>query len=75
MPPSPPSLQFSKNMKTDKIEKDKFVAFSYKVTDPEGDLLFEAPEQAPDTIVYGRTEGMVPGLAAVLDGLKAGDGF
>lgn len=62
-------------MKTDKIENDKFVAFSYKVTDTDGNLLFETPESAPDTIVYGRTEGFATGLADALYGLKEDDCF
>lgn len=57
------------------VHNGQFVAFTYKVTDPEGNILFETPEEAPDTIVYGHTEGLVPGLAGALDGLKAGDKF
>lgn len=62
-------------MNNEKIDNGKFVAFSYKVTDPEGNLLFEATPQAPDTLVYGFTEGVVPGLQAALKGLGAGDKF
>lgn len=63
-------------MKEEKIDNGKFVAFSYKVTDDAtGKLLFEAKESAPDVMVYGVTQEILPGLAAVLKGLKAGDKF
>lgn len=57
------------------IQKGQFVAFTYKVTDKEGDVLFEATKEAPDTIVYGVTQGLLPGLENALHGLKAGDKF
>lgn len=62
-------------MITDTVKDGRFVAFAYKVTDSEGNLLFEATEKAPDTIIFGKTEGLVPGLAAAMAGLKAGDKF
>ena len=60
---------------TETIKKGQFVSFSYKVTDPEGNLLFEATSETPDTIVYGYTPGVLPGLEQALQGLKSGDKF
>lgn len=58
------------------VEPGKFVAYAYKVyDDTTGDLLFEAPKDAPDTMIYGVTQGVVPGLAATLQGLGDGDKF
>lgn len=63
-------------MSTETIDNGKFVAFSYKVTDDAtGKVLFEAKENAPDMMVYGVTNEIVPGLASTLKGLKAGDKF
>lgn len=63
-------------MNAETIDNGKFVAFSYKVTDDAtGKLLFEAKENAPDMMVYGVTREILPGLAATLKGLKAGDRF
>ena len=59
----------------DTIDKGRFVAFTYKVTDQDGTLLFEATDAAPDTIVHGHTPGLLPGLESALRGLKAGDRF
>lgn len=58
------------------VETGKFVAFSYKVTDASnGELLFEAPKDAPDTIIFGVTPGVITGLMAALKGLGKGDRF
>lgn len=59
-----------------KIEPGMFVEYSYKLTDADtGKLLFETPKDAPDQMVFGTTEAVVPGLIAAIDGLKAGDKF
>lgn len=53
-----------------------FVAFAYKLTDADnGEILFEVGTNAPDTMVYGVTEEIVPGLIAAMKDLKAGDKF
>lgn len=58
------------------ISDGKFVAFAYKVKDAaDGKVLFEAKESAPDTMIYGVTQDVVPGLAAALKGLSKGDRF
>ena len=54
----------------------KFVAYSYKLyNDTDGSLLFEAPAKAPDVMVYGVSQEIVPGLAATLKDLAKGDRF
>lgn len=54
----------------------KFVAYVYKLYNADsGEILFEVPEKAPDVMVYGVTQDIVPGLAEVLKGLAAGDKF
>ncbi len=59
-----------------RVDKDKVVAFAYKLTDTDnGKVLFEATKDAPDVLLYGRTQDVVPGLAAALKGLAAGDKF
>lgn len=63
-----------KNKET--IDNGKFVAFAYTVKDANtGELLFEAKKSAPDVMVYGASEEVIPGLAATLKGLAAGDKF
>ena len=58
------------------ISNGKFVAFSYKVTDNDsGRVLFEASENAPDAMVYGVSQEVIPGLVETLKGLQAGDKF
>ena len=65
-----------KNQKEVTVGQDMFVAFAYKLTDDKsGELLFETPKDAPDTIVYGVTPGVTPGLLMALKDLKAGDKF
>lgn len=54
----------------------KFVAYSYKLyNDADGKLLFEAPVEAPDVMVYGVSHEIIPGLVEVLKGLAKGDKF
>lgn len=63
-------------MSTEKISTGKFVAYSYKLyNDKDGSLLFATPEDAPDTMIYGVTEYVVPGLTVAMKGLAAGDKF
>ncbi len=58
------------------IGPGKFVGYAYKVyDDANGELLFEAPVDAPDTLVYGVTEEVIPGLLATLKDMGAGDKF
>lgn len=69
------SPKYTETMK-DKIQNGKFVAFSYKVKDTaNGELLFEAKTSAPDVMVYGVSEDVIPGLIAAVKGLSAGDRF
>lgn len=54
----------------------KFVTYSYKLfNDADGALLFEAPKDAPDMLVFGVSQEIVPGLLTALEGLTAGDRF
>ena len=64
-------------MKNKEIIGDgKFVAFAYTVKNAEdGKLLFEAKPSAPDVMVYGVSQEVVPGLVATLKGLAKGDRF
>ena len=58
------------------IGDGKFVAFAYKVKDADsGDLLFEAKPSAPDVMVYGVSNEVIPGLVATIKGLSKGDRF
>ncbi len=60
----------------EKIEPGKFVKYTYKVTDDkDGRVLFEATEEAPDVMVYGVSNEVIPGLVSVMQGLKTGDKF
>lgn len=60
----------------EKIEPGKFVKYTYKVTDDkDGRVLFEAKSDAPDVMVYGVSNEVIPGLVSVMQGLKAGDKF
>jgi len=66
----------SENKKREEVESGKFVAYSYKLyNETDGSLLFEAAEKAPDVMVYGVSQEIVPGLAAALKGLAKGDKF
>ncbi len=54
----------------------KYVTFSYKLyNDANEELLFETPSKAPDEMVYGVSQEVVPGLASALKGLGKGDRF
>lgn len=62
--------------KEEKVGPGKFVAYSYKLyNDADGKLLFETPKDAPDVMIYGVSQGIVPGLLQVMEGLKKGDKF
>lgn len=58
------------------VESGKFVKYIYKLYDVNnGEILFEAKSDAPDEMVYGVSQEVVPGLIAALKGLAAGDKF
>lgn len=60
----------------EKIGPGKFVAFTYKLSNAEnGELLFEARQEAPDTMIYGITSEVIPGLQNVMKGLSVKDRF
>lgn len=62
--------------KEQKVGPGKFVAFTYRLTNADnGELLFEARREAPDTMVYGVTNEVVPGLQNVMKDLRAGDRY
>lgn len=64
------------NEMKEKVQPGKFVAYTYKLYNADsGELLFEVPEKAPDMMVDGVSRDIVPGLAAALSGLSAGDKF
>lgn len=66
----------SENKKKEQAGPGKFVAYSYKLyNDADGSLLFETPKDAPDFMIFGVSEDVVPGLVAAIDGLSAGDKF
>lgn len=59
-----------------KVEPGMYVEYAYRLTDAnDGELLFEAKSSRPDMMVYGASQEVVPGLAATMEGLKAGDKF
>lgn len=63
-------------MSTEKISAGKFVAYSYSLyNDKDGSLLFQTPADAPDTMIYGVSQNVVPGLTVAMKGLAAGDKF
>ena len=63
-------------MEKEKIGPGKFVAYSYKLfNDADNSILFETPKDAPDTMIFGMSPEVVPGLIAAIDGLSAGDKF
>lgn len=58
------------------IGDGKFVAFAYTVKDADtGEVLFEAKPSAPDVMVYGVSNEVIPGLVATIKGLGKGDRF
>ena len=61
---------------TDTVSPGKYVEYSYLLTDAAtGRKLFEATKSRPDQMIYGVSQDVVPGLASVMEGLKAGDKF
>lgn len=55
----------------EKVGPGKFVAYSYKLyNDADGQLLFETPADAPDVMVYGVSQEVIPGLIAAVKDLK-----
>lgn len=59
-----------------KVEKGMVVSYAYRLYNTaNNELLFEATVDSPDTMIYGVTEGIVPGLVAAMDSLKIGDRF
>jgi FKBP-type peptidyl-prolyl cis-trans isomerase SlyD len=62
--------------KKEVVGPGKFVAYSYKLyNDANNELLFEAPEDTPDVMVYGVSHEIVPGLVEVLRDLGKDDKF
>lgn len=62
--------------KEEKVGPGKYVEYAYKLYNAaDGSLLFEAPKEAPDMMVYGVSHEIVPGLIAAMKDLKAGDRF
>lgn len=62
--------------KKETIDNGKFVAFAYTVKDADtGEILFEAKPSAPDVMVYGVSQEIIPGLLATIKGLGKGDRF
>ncbi len=60
----------------EKVGPNKFVGYTYKVfEEPSGELLFEAPKEAPDVLVYGVSQDVIPALLSAMEGLSAGDKF
>lgn len=72
-------LKQKKDMKSKKEEKvgpGMFVEYAYRLyNDKDGKLIFETKKDRPDFMVYGVSHEIVPGLVAVMKGLKAGDKF
>lgn len=62
--------------KKEKAGPGMFVAYSYKLyNDADGSLLFEAKPDAPDVMVYGVSQEVVPGLIAAIKDLSERDRF
>ena len=60
----------------EKVGDGKFVAFAYTVKNTDtGEVLFEAKADAPDVMVYGVSQEVIPGLLATIQGLGKGDRF
>lgn len=61
---------------TETVSPGKYVEYSYLLIDAAtGRKLFEATKSRPDQMIYGVSQDVVPGLASVMEGLKAGDKF
>lgn len=59
-----------------KVEPGMFVEYAYTLTDASnGEVLFTAPKDKPDEMVYGVSLEVIPGLAKVMEGLGEGDRF
>lgn len=59
-----------------KVGPGMVVAYAYKLyNEADGTLLFEAKADAPDMMVYGVSEEIVPGLIAAIKDLGKGDKF
>lgn len=59
-----------------KVGPGMVVAYKYKLYNvADKSLLFETPQDAPDMMVYGVSQEVVPGLIATLKDMKAGDRF
>ena len=62
--------------KKEKVGPGMFVAYSYKLyNEADGSMLFEAKPEAPDVMVYGVSQEIVPGLIAAVKDLGEGDKF
>ena len=62
--------------KREVVGPGKFVAYSYKLyNDQDGSLLFETPKNAPDVMVFGVSQDVIPGLLGAIEGLGKGDKF
>ena len=56
-----------------KVEKDRFVTISYTLSDHDGKVLESSADRgAAIRFLYG-SDPLIPGLAAVIDGLEEGD--
>lgn len=61
---------------THTIQSGQYVEYTYRLTDADtGALLFEAKDDAPDEMIFGVSQEIVPGLVEAIKGLKAGDKF
>lgn len=59
-----------------KVGPGMVVAYTYKLyNEADGSLLFEAKSDAPDMMIYGVSNDVVPGLVGALKDLKTGDRF
>lgn len=64
------------NNQKHKVGPGMYVAFTYQLIDEkDGSTLFEVSGDAPDMMVVGTTKEIVPGLAAAMNDLSAGDKF
>ena len=60
----------------EKVCKGKSVKTSYRLyNDVTGDLLFETPSHSPDLIIFGVSQGVMPGLEVTINGLCKGDRY
>ena len=62
----------------DKIQPGKYVEFAYdlyKIDDNGEELMYTTPEDSPEQIIFGVTQGVFQPLERVLEGKQAGDLF